>query len=93
MNPASGIRLVERSQYALPHSEAEGGSRKKSAPVKGPMKGTPCSVVIGCTAFDVGVPADGPFKAADWPNTMRALVKERYSLSVRSALLLSPCGV
>ena len=27
MNPASGIRLVERSQYALPHSEAEGGRR------------------------------------------------------------------
>ena len=24
------------------------------APVKGPMKGTPCSVVIGCTAFERG---------------------------------------
>jgi hypothetical protein len=27
MNPAGGIRLMECSQYAFPHSEAEGGRR------------------------------------------------------------------
>ena len=31
-------------------------SRRKPAPVNGPMKGTPAAVAMGCAAADVGVP-------------------------------------